>query len=208
VECTDNNENNNANYVGSGEQEETEQRGEDNNNRHKSGKPRKKLFSLKSNKVKGDLIEKDDAIVPSCSAVLTGHDSFVSTLDYDENLIISGSYDQNVIVWNESEGIVQKFIQVLPGGVHQVYLQNSLAFASGRASKEMKLLDIEAGKETVTYKGSDSGVIFYSIIDWEEQAIIVTDGKLLKIYDFRGGDHLHRVVLGKSIINRECNVKN
>eukprot|EP00005_Dracoamoeba_jomungandri_P011507 CAMPEP_0174278556 /NCGR_PEP_ID=MMETSP0439-20130205/61545_1 /TAXON_ID=0 /ORGANISM="Stereomyxa ramosa, Strain Chinc5" /LENGTH=558 /DNA_ID=CAMNT_0015370985 /DNA_START=667 /DNA_END=2339 /DNA_ORIENTATION=+ len=223
VESGENNENNKTNYVRSSEEEENEERCEDNNNNSSgndlnSTKPRKKLFSFKSSKVKsveprryisasekkGDLVDSwnEDIIAPSCSTVLTGHNSLIWTLDYDKNLIISGSHDQSVIIWNEEEGsMARKFIQVLPGGVNQIYMQDSLAFASGRASKEMKLLDIEAGKEAVTYKASDYGGIFASTVDWEEQSIIVTDGKLLKIYDFRGGDYQHRIVLG-SVISR------
>ncbi|ELR11197.1 Fbox domain containing protein [Acanthamoeba castellanii str. Neff] len=118
-----------------------------------------------------------------CTDTLKGHQSVVWCVDYDGNVIVSGSHDESVIVWRDG-AIAHNFAKVLDGGINGIILHENSVLARSRMGKEVVLTDIEACKHTVRYDSNSYGVFSFDA-SWEDNVLISCGGKALYCWDMR-----------------------
>jgi WD40 repeat protein len=116
---------------------------------------------------------------------LTGHTHIVSAMSIsaDGKLLVSGSWDQTIKIWNLETG---KLIRSLKGHTDKVYTialsPDQKIIASGSADQSIKLWYIETGELLATFKGHNHTVTALAFTDSGDMLVSGSFDKTIKIW--------------------------
>ena len=122
--------------------------------------------------------------------VQAGHFDAVGSLAFspDEQLIVSGSHDKTVKLWDRTSG---RELRTMKG--HSDWV-NSVAFstdgktlASGSRDRTIKLWNVETGQELRTLKGHEESVVAVAFSPDKKMLLSGSDDGALKLWDFTNG---------------------
>lgn len=116
---------------------------------------------------------------------LTGHTHIVSAMSIsaDGKLLVSGSWDQTIKIWNLETG---KLIRSLKGHRDKVYTialsPDEKIIASGSADQTIKLWYVETGELLATFKGHNHTVTALAFTDSGDMLVSGSFDKTIKIW--------------------------
>ena len=87
-----------------------------------------------------------------------GHANGIMCLQFDDNIIASGSYDTTIKIWDIETGEEVRTLRGHSLGIRCLQFDNT-KLASGSLDGTVKLWDLETGKELCTLRGHTAGVI-------------------------------------------------
>jgi WD40 repeat protein len=162
---------------------------------------------LNSSKDEDDLIANyidvaDDGLI--CKKVFYGHSGGITCVQLDESVLVSGSVDKEIKLWDVTTGTC---VRTLSG--HKSYVKalqlyfHGLASAGGEES-EIKLWDMRQGKCIRTFFGHDGGV---TVVKFDHHKIVSggrSDGAV-KVFDLRTGGLLDTIYVGSCSIDTPTN---
>ena len=111
--------------------------------------------------------------------VLEGHTNSVWSVAIKDNLIISGSTDKTIKIWDIDSGICIKTLEGHNGSVYSVAIKDNLII-SGSYDKRIKIWDIESGECIKTLEGHTSYV--YSVAIKDNLIISGSDDETIRIH--------------------------
>jgi WD40 repeat protein len=119
--------------------------------------------------------------------ILNGHKKKVVTLQWDEEKIISGSYDKSIKIWDTQTGQCLRTITGHRGTVLSLeYQQDRLI--TGSADYTAKMWSISAGTCIRTYSGHEG--LVYCVRAQDNHLITASNDHTIRVFDIDSGNTL------------------